>query len=587
MCAVSWQADRARSIGALVSTALIPVSRSLQAIGFALVADGVIDHDEGKAVAGAILVAALTAANRMLDWASVTVRMRLREHTILLLDQRVMGYVAGVPGLEHHERPEHQDRLGLIASERWALNNPFMPIAWTLGSVVQMLTTLAVLGALHPALLPLPVAALPSLLTGLRIERLLERLRTQHAEGRRALAGFFELATTAAAGKEVRVFDLGDELVRRHQETFEDLDRRERAADLRAGLLGALGWGCFGLGYMGAVAFVVSRALAGDLSVGAVVLTLSLGVQVNRQVTELVENARWFARTTEAVGRYRWLADYAAREAAAFAVSDPAPVPTRLVSGISFRGVGFTYPGTDAPVLADVDLHLPAGSTVAIVGENGAGKTTLAKLIARFYDPTAGTIAVDGVDVRRFDIECWRRRLSAGFQDFARLELLARESVGSGSLPHMDDDAAVLAALDRAAAADLPADLPAGLASQLGRQFDGGVDLSVGQWQKVALARAMMRDDPLVLLLDEPTASLDAATEDALFDRFAGEARHAAARTGAITLLVSHRFSTVRMADVIVVVHDGRIVETGSHHDLVRLGGRYAELYALQARSYR
>ena len=587
MCAVSWRADRVRSVGALVSTALIPVTRSLQAVGFALIADGVLGRSEDKAVAGALLVAGLTAANRILDWASVTVRMRLREHTILLLDQQVMGYVASVPGLEHHERPEHQDRLGLIASERWALNNPFMPIAWTLGSIVQMLTTLAVLGGLHPFLLLLPLAALPSLVAGLRIERLLERVRTEHAEGRRALAELFELATTAGASKEVRVFDLGEELVRRHREVFEGLDRRERAADLRAGLFGAVGWGCFALGYMGAVAFVLARALSGDLSVGAVVLTMSLGVQVNRQVTELVENVRWFTRTTEAVGRYRWLADYAADAAAAAAVPDPASLPAQLVSGITFRGVGFTYPGTDVAVLSDVDLHLPAGSTVAIVGENGAGKTTLTKLLARFYEASDGAILVDGVDLRRFDVEAWRARLSAGFQDFARLELLARESVGSGWLPHIDDEPAVLAALDRAAAGDLPGDLPSGLATQLGRLFDGGVDLSVGQWQKVALARAMMRDDPLVLILDEPTASLDAATEDALFERFAGEARGVADRTGAITLLVSHRFSTVRMADLIVVVHDGRVLETGSHEELVRLGGRYAELYGLQARNYR
>ena len=587
MCAVSWEADRARSVGALVSTALLPVSRSLQAVGLGLFADGVVTRNEGRAVTGALLVATLVVASRLLDWASVTIRMRLREHTILLLDQRVMGYVADAPGLEHHERPEHQDKLGLIRWERWALNNPFMPIAWTLGSVIQMLTTLVVLASLHPLLLLLPLAAVPSMVVGLRIEHLLERVRNEHAEAKRRMAMLFELATSAPAGKEIRVFDLAGELERRYCEAFEPVDRREQSADVRTGLMAAAGWGLFALGYMAAVVFVVVRAVAGDLSVSAVVVTLSLGAQINEQVGELVENARWFSRTTEAIGRYRWLADYSSRARAALAPAEPAPVPDRLSSGITFDGVSFRYPGTDVAVLDDVDLHFPAGSTVAIVGENGAGKTTLAKLLLRFYEPTDGAILVDGVDIRRFDVDAWRDRLSAGFQDFAKLQFLARESVGVGSLAHVEDDPAVVAALDRGAAGDMVATLPSGLGTQLGREFEGGVDLSTGQWQKLALARAMMRDDPLVVLLDEPTASLDAATEHALFERFAGQARRAAGRTGAVTLLVSHRFSTVRMADLILVVEDGRIVERGDHAALMALGGRYAELYGMQARSYR
>lgn len=587
MCAVSWRADRRRSVAALATTALLPATRSLQALGFALMADAAARRSVRQAVVGAAVVAGLTGANRLLDWASVTVRMRLREHTILLLDQQVMAYVAGVPGLEHHERPEHQDRLGLIGWERWALNNPFMPIAWTVGSLVQMVTTLAVLARLSPLLLLLPAAAVPSLVAGLGVERLMESLRTEHAEGKRALALLFDLATLAPAGKEIRVFDLADELERRHRSVFEGMEDRELAVDLRTGLLAAAGWGCFALGYMAAVWLVVVRAVAGDLSVGAIVLTLSLGASVNLEVSELVENARWFTRTTEAFGRYRWLADYSDTARAAVAIVDPVPVPDCLRDGITFAGVSFAYPGTGAVVLADVDLHLPAGSIVAMVGENGAGKTTLTKLLLRFYEPSAGEVRVDGVGLQRFDLDAWRARLSGGFQDFAKLQLLARHSVGVGSMPRMDDDAAVVGALHRGAAGNLAAGLPHGLDTQLGREFDGGVDLSTGQWQKVALARAMMRDDPLVLILDEPTASLDAATEHALFERFADEARRAASRAGAVTILVSHRFSTVRMADLIVVIDGGRILETGTHDALLAQGGRYAELYGLQARGYR
>jgi ATP-binding cassette subfamily B protein len=220
-----------------------------------------------------------------------------------------------------------------------------------------------------------------------------------------------------------------------------------------------------------------------------------------------------------------------------------------------------------------------------LVGENGAGKTSLVKLLCRFYDPTEGTITVDGTDIRSFAYEDWRSRLAAGYQDFARFELLARETVGVGDLPRMADASAVASALRRANADGVVEQLPEGLETQLGRQWDG-VDLSGGQWQRLALSRALMRAAPALLILDEPTAALDAPTEHALFERFTRAAR-AGATAGTITLLVSHRFSTVRMADVIVVLEDGRIKEVGSHDELVAAGGLYAELYEIGARAYR
>src|SRR5262249_1959991 len=254
----------------------------------------------------------------------------------------------------------------------------------------------------------------------------------------------------------------------------------------------------------------------------------------------------------------------------------------RLERGIRLEGVSFTYPGTDRPVLDGVDLLLPAGKTIALVGDNGAGKTTLVKLLCRFYEPTAGGILVDDVALADLPVDAWRGRISAGFQDFARLQLVAREAIGVGDVTRLGSDEAIRGALDRAAAAELPAALPRGLDTQLGREFEGGVDLSHGQWQKVALGRAMMRPAPLLLVLDEPTASLDAPTEHALFERFAGAARRAAAGSGAVTILVSHRFSTVRMADLILVVAGGRIAEAGDHAALMRAGGIYAQLFELQ-----
>jgi len=251
-----------------------------------------------------------------------------------------------------------------------------------------------------------------------------------------------------------------------------------------------------------------------------------------------------------------------------------------------FDHVSFAYPGTERLVLQDVSLTLPAGAVVAVVGENGAGKSTLVKLLAKLYEPTSGRILVDGVDLARVPAEGWRERLAGAFQDFFRFELLARQSVGLGDVGRVDDEPAVVAAVDRAGADDVVARLESGLDTQLGPTWPDGVEVSFGQWQKLALARGFMRDEPLVLVLDEPTAALDAETEHALFERYAAGARRTG-HGGRITILVSHRFSTVRMADLIVVLDGARVVEVGSHADLMAVGGPYRELYDIQAAAYR
>jgi ATP-binding cassette subfamily B protein len=255
-------------------------------------------------------------------------------------------------------------------------------------------------------------------------------------------------------------------------------------------------------------------------------------------------------------------------------------------TGIRLEGVTFCYPGRATAALEGLDLFIPAGKSLAVVGENGAGKTTLVKLLCRLYEPSAGRVLVDGVDVRRLETGDWRARASAAFQDFQRFEFVVRETVGVGNLAAVSDRGQVQRALARAGGEDVPAALPAGLETMLGTGWDGGVDLSGGQWQKLALGRAFMREAPLLVVFDEPTAALDAPTEHALFERFAAAARSGASR-GTVTLIVSHRFSTVRMADRILVLDGGRVVEQGSHTELLARGGLYTELYELQARAYR
>jgi ATP-binding cassette subfamily B protein len=282
--------------------------------------------------------------------------------------------------------------------------------------------------------------------------------------------------------------------------------------------------------------------------------------------------------------RLAWLEDYAASVAAAADLA----VPERLGDGITFEHVSFAYPGTSRVVLDDVSLRLPAGRVVAVVGENGAGKTTLVKLLAKMYEPTSGTIRVDSTPLSRLPAPAWRDRIAGAFQDFFRFEFLAHQTVGLGDVPRIDARPAVVAAIGRAGADDVVARLPSGLDTQLGPTWPGGAELSFGQWQKLALARGFMRDRPLLLILDEPTAALDAETEHALFERYAAAARDTTVTAdGRVTVLVSHRFSTVRMADLIVVLDGSRLAEVGTHDELMTKGGQYAQLYGIQAAAYR
>jgi ATP-binding cassette subfamily B protein len=386
-------------------------------------------------------------------------------------------------------------------------------------------------------------------------------------------------ATSAPPGKEVRVTRIGTRLVRERRAAWERWYALVSAARWGSALWHMLAWAVFAVAYVGAIVFVSSVLRAGP---GAVLLVLAAGARLSAYIGATVGEIG-FLRGFWADGarRLAWLEDYAASLVAAADL----PVPSQLRDGIRFENVSFAYPGTDRLVLEGIDVDLPAGSVVALVGENGAGKTTLVKLLAKLYEPTAGRILVDGVPLARMRADDWRRRLAGAFQDFFRFELPARHSVGVGDLPRLDDEPAVAAAVERAGAADVVSRLPAGLATQLGPTWPGGVEVSFGQWQKIALARGFMRDAPLLLVLDEPTAALDAETEHALFERYAEAARESSAV--GLTILVSHRFSTVRMADLIVVLEGARVAQVGTHAELMARGGPYAELYGIQAAAYR
>jgi len=551
--------------------------------GFKIFTDAFVRRDSGGIVAGSIMAGGLIAVAWAAANLDANVGFGLMDRVRLYISIRIAEFVNRVPGVEHFERPEYLRELDLIEWNRGLLaSGPRLSL-----DAMRMLlrggAAAVLLGTVHPILLVMPAfAAVPAFCDAWSV-RIRQRCEERVDELRRLADQLFALAATAAPAKELRIFGLAGELERRHATLADEVRRETVRAAVVGAVLGAVGWIVFVAGFLGGIWLVLLQALDGRATAGQVVMSVVVGQQVRLYLQQAAGTFGQLFTSARTAQRILWLEDFAQ----AHGGRGSADVPSRLERGIALEHVTFRYPGTDADVLRDVNLSFPAGSIVAVVGENGAGKTTIMKLLARMYEPSSGSITVDGTDIGDFDLDAWRSSLSAALQDFVQFELIASETVGVGDLPRIDDADAIDVAFDRAGAGDVIPTLDDGLSTQLGKSFVGGRDLSGGQWQKLALGRGMMRDRPLVLILDEPTASLDAETEHRLFERYAQAARRARSETGAITILVSHRFSTVRAADLIVVVDEGRVVEAGSHADLMRNGALYAELFTLQAKAYR
>ena len=576
---LGYRAEPRLLVASFVMMLFTALPDALLALWLALLADGVVHHRRGEVMAASIGLALSSTATWYLRVVFDRLQRRFRDRVGIALESHVARLQASVATIEHQERPEHLDRLAVLRDQVFALDHLFMSLFSTLGWLVRLAVTLVLLASIHPALVLLAVFAVPTVVTATwrpGVERAVEEAGASHMRLARHL---FVLGTTAAPGKEVRVAGIGADLIAGRRSAWDGWYGPIARTRWATAAWHSVAWSVFGLAYVGAIVYVASGLHA---PAGSVLLVLAAGSRLSQYVGAAVGELGFLRGIwLDSSRRLAWLEDYAA---AADSRHD-GTVPERLAAGVTFDHVSFRYPGTERVVLDDVTFTLPAGSVVAVVGENGAGKTTLVKLLCRLYAPTSGRILVDGADLASFGVEVWRRRLAGAFQDFARFELHAYETVGVGDVDRLDDREAVTAAVGRAGAADVVRRLPAGLDAQLGPTWEEGVELSHGQWQKLALARGFMRDEPLVLVLDEPTSALDAETEHALFERYATAARGGSG-AGGITILVSHRFSTVRMADRIVVMDGARVVEVGSHDELVAAGGPYAELYAIQAAAY-
>ncbi len=562
-------------------TLLSALPDALIALWLALLAHGMLETDRTLIFVAAIGLGISATMTWFLTIVFDRVQRRFRDKVAVALESHVARLQATVATVEHHERPDYLDRLAMLRDQVFALDHLFMSLFATAGWIIRLVITLVLLGSIHPALILLGLFAIPTVITSTWRPGVERRVEERAATKNRLARHLFIVGTTAPPGKEIRVSGNAQLLVEQRRAAWDAWYGPVATARWMSALWHCLAWLCFSGGYVGAVVFVADGLDGGTI---AIILVLTAGSRLSNYVGAAVGELGFLRGIwLDSSRRLTWLEDYANR------LDENADLdsPLRLTDGIRFENITFSYPGANRVVLDDVNLFLPAGAVIAVVGENGAGKSTLVKLLARLYSPDSGRILADATDIAKVPNSDWRSRLAGAFQDFYRFEFNAKTTVGLGDEPRIGDTDAIRVAIDRAGANDVIGHLPDGLDTQLGPTWDGGVEVSFGQWQKFALARGFMRDDPLVLILDEPTAALDAETEHSLFERFAAASRASTETNGRITVLVSHRFSTVRMADLIVVLDGSRVAEVGSHEELMANGGQYAELYAIQAAAYR
>ncbi len=577
-----WTTSRGLTLG-LMALALVSglVPGAIAWVGRGLV-DAVVAASTGEVarpsvlrwvVAEGLLVAMLAAAQRGTIVVQSLLRAQLGHRVNVLILEKAMTFE-----LRHFEDSEIYDRM--TRARRDASTRPLSLVMATF-ALLQHAIALATYGVLLVAFSPLAVAlvaaaAVPAFLVESRFSGEAFRLFRWRTPETRQQTYLESVIAREDNAKEVMLFGLGPTLLARYEAIFHRVYGDDRRLTVRRGL-----WGV-GLGLVSTLAFY---ATYGWIALAAVRKEITLGAMTMYVLVFKQAQASLAAALAAIGGMYEdnlYLSSlYEFLETPVTPATGTVTVGVRPGDGLGFEAVSFVYPGSERPALSEVSFHVRPGQKLALVGENGSGKTTLIKLLTRLYEPSGGRILLDGTDLRDWDLATLRRRIGVIFQDFVRYQMIVGENIGVGDVAALDDEARWRAAAEVGTAAPVIAELPAGYRTQLGRWFQGGRELSGGQWQKIALARAFMRRGADILVLDEPTAAMDAEAEARIFE-------HVRAVTERqIVILISHRFSTVRMADHIVVLLEGRVVEEGSHERLMAAEGVYARLFGLQAAGYR
>jgi ATP-binding cassette, subfamily B, bacterial len=584
---IFWEADRASTIGMTLVTLLSAVLPAAQAWVGKLIVDTVVQAlaagvapDVGLQAALPYLLVEfglLTMSSVMNQW------RRLLEHVLHArlghtINTRIMRKAMALD-LSYFEDSEFYD---MLQNARRRADVSALTIVNTGFLIIQNIITLASFATILLFFKPLIAlllfgATIPAFIAQTRYSKLYFRLLTWRAPEFRRMLYLELLLTVDDTAKEIKLFGLGEPLMQRHNDLFWSVFHEDARLARRRSLISVV-WNVLSTSaYYGAYAWIVWITVQGTISLGDMILYLTVFRQSQATFQGLFYNLGQIYESGLFMDN---LFSFLALEPKIQSGGKGLQVPQPLRHGIEFRDVSFRYPDQEHWTLRHVNLHIRPGETIALVGSNGAGKTTLIKLLTRLYEPTKGAILLDGNDLRDYDLNDLRLHIGVIFQDFMHYQTTAKENIGFGQIDALDDTVRLDSASERGGANAVIDDLPQGYDTMLGRWFEDGRELSGGQWQKIALARAFMRDGQ-ILVLDEPTSALDAEREYEIFQRFRELTRDKTA------LLISHRFSTVRMADRIVVLKDGAVAEAGTHQKLLEQDGEYAHLFELQAEGYR
>ena len=520
----------------------------------------------------AVIIALISAAQRGISACQSLLRALLGQRVNVMILEKALTLQ-----LSHFEDSEFYDKL--TRARREASSRPLSLVNKTFGLVqngISLISYAVLLFQFSPwAVLILALAGLPSFIAEAKFSGDAFRLFRWRSPDTRMQIYLESVLAREDSVKEVKLFSLGPRLLQRYRDIFHKLFAEDRALTLRRDT-----WG-FALGLVSTAAFyaayawIVMATVGGGISLGEMTMYLLLFRQGQSAVAaSLTAISGMYEDNLYLSTLYEYL-EQDVPEKIGVATAGPSPS-----DGLRFEDVSFVYPGATSPAVSEINVHIQPGQSLALVGENGSGKTTLIKLLTRLYEPTNGRILLDGLPLTEWEPEALRARVGVIFQDFGRYQFTVGENIGAGDQRYFDDRERWSQAADTAMAAPFIDDMPDGYDTQLGRWFAGGRELSGGQWQKIALSRAFMRSDADILVLDEPTAAMDAASEAAVFEHFQSVSKDK------IAILISHRFSTVRAADQILVLQNGRIVERGNHDELVAQDTQYAHLFHLQAKGY-